>query len=137
MGDRAGLAALAGQFFKFGIVGTIGFLVDWGVLEAATGLLDFGPYGGRVLSFLAAATVTWALNRAFTFRGAGGGPAHRQYAVFVLAMVAGFAVNYGTYSLCIAWLPLFREHLGLAVAAGSIAGLGINFVSSKWLVFRG
>ena len=58
---------LAREFLSFAVVGTIGFVVDLGVLYVVAPTL--GWYGGRVLSFLAAASVTWALNRRFTFAG--------------------------------------------------------------------
>lgn len=47
-------AALArrslGQFLRFGLVGTAGFVVDAAALTAATAL-GLGPYGGRVVSY--------------------------------------------------------------------------------------
>ena len=57
------------QFLRFGVVGTVGFLVDAAVLLGMLAL-GLGPYGGRVLSYLAAASTTFALNRAWTFRTA-------------------------------------------------------------------
>ena len=57
------------QFLRFGVVGVIGFVVDAGTLAILLNLgLGLGLYGGRVVSFLLAMTVTWALNRRFTFR---------------------------------------------------------------------
>src|SRR6476469_6404288 len=60
---------VAVELLRFGIVGVAGFVVDAAVLTAAIAL-GLGPWLGRVLSYLAAATATFALNRAWTFRGA-------------------------------------------------------------------
>jgi len=124
------------QFFRFGVVGTIGFVVDTAVLYAGLAL-GLGLYGGRVLSYLAAATTTWALNRAWTFRGQGSGPALQQWAIFLLVCLVGFAFNYGTYALLVATVPLVAQHPVLGVAAGSLAGMIGNFLLSRRFVFGG
>jgi len=128
-------ARLALQFLQFGMVGTIGFVVDTAVLYAGLAL-GLGLYGGRALSYVAAATTTWALNRAWTFRAADRTPAARQWAVFVLVNLLGFACNYGTYAVLVASLPVVAAHPVLGVAAGSLAGMVGNFVLSRRYVFR-
>jgi putative flippase GtrA len=122
------------QFLRFGVVGTLGFAVDSLVLLAMLGL-GLGPYAGRVVSYLAAATTTWAANRAWTFRGSGTTPAGRQWGRFVLLNLVGFALNYGTYAALIASWPLAAAHPVLAVAAGSLAGMFANFALSRRYVF--
>ena len=126
--------ALAGQMLRFGVVGALGFVVDSAVLLAAMAA-GAGPYGGRVLSYLAAASTTWAVNRAWTFRGAGGGPAHRQWARFLVVNLFGFAMNYGTYALLVTTVPLVAGHPVLGVAAGALVGMTGNFVLSRRFVF--
>lgn len=124
------------QFLRFGVVGTVGFVVDTAVLYAglAAGL---GLYGGRALSYLVAASTTWALNRAWTFRGQGEGPAMRQWALFVVLNLVGFAFNYGTYAALVASVALVAQHPVIGVAAGSLAGMMGNFLLSRRFVFGG
>jgi len=125
------------QFLRFGVVGTVGFLVDSAVLLSMMAL-GLGPYGGRVVSYLAAASTTFALNRAWTFRDAGRErPVATQWGRFILVNLVGFAANYGTYAALIATSSLVAENLVLGVAAGSIAGMFINFGLSRRFVFRG
>lgn len=126
--------ALLAEFLRFGVVGTAGFVVDTAVLYGALSA-GAGLYAGRVVSYLAAATATWALNRAWTFRSAGRGAAGRQWALFLLVNLVGFAVNYTTYALLVANLPLVAAHPVLGVAAGSLAGMTGNFVLSRRFVF--
>jgi putative flippase GtrA len=126
---------LALEFLRFGVVGTIGFVVDTAVLYAGLAL-GLGLYGGRAVSYLVAATTNWALNRLWTFRGRGDGPAHRQWALFLVVNLVGFAMNYGTYAALIALVPVVAAHPVLGVAAGAIAGMFGNFVLSRRLVFR-
>jgi putative flippase GtrA len=131
--------ALLAQFLRFGATGTLGFVVDTAVLYAAIAA-GAGLYGGRCISYVAAATTTWAVNRAWTFREAGR-PAGRtglgrQWALFLLVNLSGFAVNYGTYALLVSKLPVAAAHPVLAVAAGALAGMTGNFLLSRRLVFR-
>lgn len=124
------------EVFRFGVVGVAGFLVDAGVLLAALAL-GLGPWAGRVVSYLAAVTATFALNRAWTFAGrAPAAPVGAQWARFATVNLAGFALNYATYAALIAAVPLVARYPVLGVAAGSIAGMGANFALSRRFVFR-
>lgn len=123
------------EFMRFGVVGTIGFVVDTAVLYGGLAL-GLGLYGGRAVSYLAAATTTWALNRLWTFRGRGDGPVHQQWALFLLVNLVGFAINYGTYAALIEFVPMVAALPVLGVAAGALAGMFGNFVLSRQLVFR-
>mgnify|MGYP001765426417 CR=1 FL=1 len=128
-------AALAQEFLRFGVVGTIGFLVDTAVLYGAI-WLGAGLYLGRAISYVSAASTTWALNRAWTFRGRGSGPVHHQWALFVVVNLGGFTLNYGTYAAMVATMPFVAANPIIGVAAGSIAGMFANFFLSRGLVFR-
>jgi putative flippase GtrA len=122
------------EFLFFAIVGTVGFGVDLGVLYLVAPLL--GWYGARVVSFIAAATTTWALNRHYTFTARESGSSLlREYAHYLLTMLAGALVNYTVYVLTLHWLsgPLAPV---VGVALGSCAGLAVNFLSARFLVFK-
>lgn len=124
------------QFLRFGVVGTAGFVMDAAVLLGMLAL-GTGPYAGRVVSYLAAASLTFALNRAWTFRAAARAPVARQWGRFVALNLLGFAANYGTYAALLAASPLVAAQPVLGVAAGSIAGMFINFAVSRRFVFKG
>jgi putative flippase GtrA len=128
---------VAGQILRFGIVGGIGFLVDAGLLHVML-KLGLGYYGGRLVSFLAAATATWILNRSFTFRRESPPAAHPagEWLAYLGLMVIGGVVNYGTYAAAIELSEPVRRYPVLGVALGSIAGMAINFWTSKTLVFE-
>src|SRR5579872_1255621 len=70
------------QFLMFGVVGAAGFIVDTGIVYALR--YQLGLYGAGAVSYCAAATVTWLLNRVWTFRGQGSGTIHAQWARFLL-----------------------------------------------------
>ncbi len=123
------------RFFKFGIVGTLGFVVDSAVLLFGTDILGLDPYSARIISYVVAASTTWAGNRFFTFQDRPKAPAGRQWSLFVAVCAIGFAINYGTYVLLLNTMPIVREFPVWGVAAGAIAGMFFNFVASSRFVF--
>jgi putative flippase GtrA len=134
--EKPRMRKMIGQFLRFGVVGTLGFVVDAAVLMGMLAL-GLGPYGGRVISYLAAASTTYALNRVWTFHTAPrDAPLVAHWMRFLLLNLVGFAANYGTYAALIATLPVVAEHPVLGVAAGSVAGMFINFGLSRRFVFQ-
>ena len=123
------------QFLRFCAVGTLGFFVDAGVLQALVAGLDANPYAARVASFLAAASATWWLNRRFTF-GVQRVATHAEWMRYVSLMVLGAVVNYGAFAIAITWWGLARAQPWIGVAIGSVAGLGVNFATSRLLLAR-
>lgn len=125
---------LGREFLTFGAVGVAGLAVDVAVLYLLAPWL--GWYVARALSFVAAATTTWALNRRYTFTTRHAGtPLAREYLRYLLTMLGGAAVNYGVYVVTLHWLAgPWAPALG--VALGSCAGLALNFLSARHLVFR-
>lgn len=117
----------------FGLAGVVGLAVDVGVLTLLHQTL--GVFAARIVSFIAAATTTWLLNRklAFANRSAAVG-LWVEYVRYMGLMLGGGLVNYAMYSL-LAW-QFSRQSLWLAlyVAIGSLAGMIVNyFGASRWL----
>jgi putative flippase GtrA len=122
------------QFLRFGIVGTAGFVID--TITVYSLRYSLGLYGAGIAGFVTAASGNWILNRIWTFRGLGSGPAHRQWAMFMVANLAGFVLNRGTYALLITFVAVAARQPVIAIAAGAVAGLFVNFSVSRRLVFR-
>jgi putative flippase GtrA len=125
----SGLAAFA----RFCAVGVVGFVVDAGVTLMLTQTAGWQPLPGRILAFAFAATVTWTLNRRFTFRSEKGAA---TWAPYVLLTGVGAGINVGTY---MAWLWLAGESapsILTGVALGSILALGFNFFVSRAIFTR-
>jgi putative flippase GtrA len=114
------------RLIRFSLVGAAGFAVDAIVLVALAPL--FGPYIGRLLSFLCAVLTTWLLNRQFTFADRSRPQRmHAGVGLYLLSMAAGGLVNLGVYTILVRAFALSDMLLPLAVAAGSVAGLAVNF----------
>lgn len=123
------------RFFSFGLVGTIGFLVDFGVLYVLKSVIDV--YCSRIISFLTAALITWVLNKVITFRDRQSGRhGLREVVGYIIVMLIGGGFNYLIFVLLMLWVPLVSANPVLGVAAGSLAGMGFNYFSSGKLIFR-
>lgn len=121
----------------FAIGGVFGLLVDAGTVQALVGWGDWNPYLARVLSFLLAATVTWAWNRRHTFahRASGRSPV-AEWLHWMALMGVGACVNYAVYAaLLLSFEPLTRWP-ALAAAAGSAVAALVNFSTARGVLFR-
>ncbi len=125
---------LLAQFVRFGVVGVVGLIVDTATVYGLRHAL--GLYGAGAVAYLTAASGNWVLNRTWTFRGQGSGPAHRQWAKFMVANLAGFVLNRGTYALLVTFVAAAADQPVIATSAGAVAGLFVNFTLSRRLVFR-
>jgi putative flippase GtrA len=120
-------------FLRFCVVGVIGLGVDLAVLYALAWAM--GWYAARVLSFIAAATATWWLNRRFTFQADASASVWQQYLRYMVSMLGGAVLNYAAYMATLHWIHVPGQ-AALGVALGSCAGLTSNYLSARHLVFK-
>ena len=87
------------RLLRFAFVGVIAAVVDMAVVETMIRVVGLDPYSARVISYLAAATTAWALNRRLTFADRDGGGLLSQWARYLGTNLAGAALNYAVYAL--------------------------------------
>lgn len=120
---------------RFGVVGVIGFAVDACILQLLVSMARWSPYSARIISFGLAVTVTFILNRAWTFR-------HRQvkstrtaYARYFLIQSIGALINLAVFYVCIFLLPALHRWPVIALAVGSGVAMFFNFAATRRHVF--
>jgi len=134
--SRAGRAAAeASRFVRFGFVGVAAFGVDAATLFVAIEAAGTSPYTGRAISFLAAATAAWALNRRFTFPEAEGHPV-LEWGRYLASNSGGALLNLGTYTALVAGSDVFYRHPVAAAGLGALSGMIVNFLAARRFVFR-
>jgi putative flippase GtrA len=136
MAQIAARRPLLTQFVQFGVVGTAGFVVDNAFVYTAHFVFGLGLILAGILSFFVAGSSNWFLNRIWTFKGASRGRIHYEWLRYLASNAAGFVLNRGVYVALIATSTQCNLHPVLALAAGSISGLGVNFMMSRRVVFR-
>jgi putative flippase GtrA len=130
--------ALISQGVRFGLAGVVGLLVNIAVVYLARLWVNLTL--SAALAFLVAATVTWQLNRNFTFRPrpgeapAGAGLA-RQWLAYMAANALGGVLYVAIFSLLTGYVPVCRQVPALAVCAGAGLTMVVNFYLSKRVVF--
>ena len=125
----------ARQFFKFGVVGVVGFIVDTVMLYFGIGVLGFGRVAAGLFSFPFAVTATWIGNRVFTFACAAPMPAMRQLTKFAIVCAIGLVFNRGTYSLLVSTIPFVYQYPVIGLLGGTAAGMFFNFFAARKHVF--
>lgn len=127
---------LGGQAWRFAVSGVLGLGVDTAVLYALMALgLPFAL--ARGLSFVAAATFTWAFNRRLTFHtGESCPPSWREWWQYLAAMAVGGVVNYGVSLGAYHGFQTVQAFPVLALALGSAAGMVLNFLSARHVLTR-
>jgi len=82
-------------------------------------------------------TGTWLCNRLWTFRHLVSSHAwFVQWWRFLIANLGGFVINRGVYALLVTFVDVAAREPVIAVFAGALAGMTLNFNLSRKLVFR-
>lgn len=81
------------RFFKFAVVGTIGALVDFGVMNALTHFLDLALVYAGTISFTCAVISNFIWNRFWTYPESRSRPLLNQLGMFFIVNTAGVAIR--------------------------------------------
>lgn len=124
------------QFTRFTIVGAVGFFVDgltllW-LLE-----INWALFPARMASFACAVSVTWYLNRIWTFNQSRvvTSTVVQQYGYYLTVQVIGAGINIGTFFVVIYWFPITGSQPLIPLALGSLVAMGFNYVLAKKVVY--
>jgi putative flippase GtrA len=122
-------AELIHELARFGLVGTIGAVLDLGGAAMLHGSAGFGPLLAKTISTVVATTFAYAGNRMWTFRHRANAGLAREYLIF-------FALN--AAALVIALLVIgFTEyplgmHSQLAYNVAQVTGTAIGTLFRYW-----
>ena len=120
------------QFVKFALVGVINTLTSTSVYLLATRSFGWHPLSANALAFVVAVTVSYVLNKRWTFRD----PRrdyHRQYVQFFTVSTIGFSLSEG-----IIWLvhSVMGIHDLVAFGTAVVIVLFWNFTANRLWTFR-
>ena len=82
------------RFLKFSVVGTIGFVIDFGVFNLLTSYIGMASIPASGLSFIAAVTNNFVLNRYWTYPDSRSKPVSRQAIQFAIVSVLGIGIRF-------------------------------------------
>jgi putative flippase GtrA len=124
------------EVITFGVIGTIGFLVDGGLLTLLNSFLNLDLLTSRLCSFSGAVTVTWYLNRNYTFPDQTDDHALHEWTRYAALNGLGALLNLAIFF----WLIFEFSALTIVplvpLAIASLVAMAFNFLVSKYIAFR-
>jgi len=81
------------RFIKFSVVGALGAVIDFGLLNLLVQLLGFPKVLANACSFTAAVISNFIWNRLWVYPETRGDPLRKQFAQFFLINVVGLGIN--------------------------------------------
>jgi len=138
------------RFARFLVVGAIGAVVDFGTFNLMSGLLKVHAVVASVISFTAAVTSNFTLNRHWTYPDSRSKPVARQWIQFAIVNLVGLFVRTPLFAYLRApWarlaermpsgvLPFTAEQLGNNLALACAVGVVLiwNFVANRFWTYN-
>ena len=88
-----GMKQLIEQFLKFGVVGTIAFLIDYGVLMLLSQAFGMDAVLSASISFVVSVVFNYVASMRFVFTRRDDLSRRREFIIFVVLSVIGLGVN--------------------------------------------
>ena len=124
------------QAGRFAVVGAIGFLVDGGILTLLHSLFDFSLLHARLVSFSAAVSVTWYLNRQHTFFESKDVQAVHEWSRYAVVNGIGAGLNLGIFLWLVHRFNVLASWPIVPLAMAASVALIFNFFASRHFAFR-
>lgn len=130
------------KFVRFGMVGALGFVIDFSVTWVMLSIFGLFEYVANAIGFTVAASSNYALNRHWTWRSKN--PNVRiEFLKFLMVSLAGLGINSFVIFLCLLPGELSFEVAGLTIDNFWVAKLvatGVvmiwNFLVNNYFTFR-
>jgi len=134
------------RFFKFALVGTLGAVIDFGVMNLLSHFVDMDLVYAGTISFICAVISNFVWNRIWTYPESRSRPLLNQLGMFFLVNLAGIAIRVpilhyleppllrffeGIFHTSYNSVEFYAKNLTLAVAVG-IVMLWNFFVNRYW-----
>ena len=119
---------LLAQFMKFGVVGVIAFVIDYGLLALLTELFGINYLVSATISFTASVVFNYVASMRYVFTHKEGMSRRREFVIFVVLSVIGLLINNG----CMwAGVELLGVHYLLTKIVATAIVMSWNFVTRK------
>jgi putative flippase GtrA len=144
------------RFLKFCVVGTLGAVIDFGVLNLLVQLAGFSKVVANTCSFTAAVISNFIWNRLWVYPETRGEPMRKQFAQFFVVNLAGLIINTVIFYAADRWflgeagllagpagalaLAIGMEHFDLAYNGAKVIATAVvlfwNFFINRLWTFR-
>ena len=121
---------------RFALIGGAGFVVDGGILTLLNSLAGMGLAASRFWSFGAAVTLTWLLNRRYTFAERRSTARVAEWTRYALVNAVGALLNLGIFLVLVYRSAFFARFPLIPLAIAASVALVFNFTASRQVAFR-
>ena len=128
--------SISREVIAFGAIGTIGFLVDGGLLTLLNGFFNLDLLTSRLCSFSAAVTVTWYLNRNYTFPDQRDEQTLHEWTRYAALNGLGALLNLAIFFWLIFEFTALAAVPIVPLAIASLVAMAFNFLVSKYIAFK-
>ena len=87
------MKGLIEQFLKFGVVGTIAFLIDYGVLMLLSQVIGMDPVISASISFVVSVVFNYVASMHYVFTRRDDISRRREFTIFVILSAIGLVIN--------------------------------------------
>jgi putative flippase GtrA len=127
---------LVHELAKFGIVGAINTVIDFGIFNALRAGFDVGPLTSSTIALVIAATSSYLMNRYWTFRHRARSGLGREYLLFFVLNGIGLGIQLSCIAVShylLGFTSLYADNLAKVV--GLLIGTVFRFLTYKRWVF--
>lgn len=128
------MAKIVQQFMKFGVVGVIAFVIDYGLMVFLTEVFGINYLISATISFCVSTVFNYFASMRYVFRHKEGMSRHREFVIFVALSVVGLLLN----NLCMwAGVELLHIHYMITKIGATAIVSVFNFVTRKMFLDAG
>ncbi|GAA3276114.1 MULTISPECIES: GtrA family protein [Dactylosporangium] len=123
--------ALATELFKFGAVGCVNTVVDFILVNA---LLFIGPLKAKIVAVVVATTLSYIMNRQWTYKDRDSGGMRREYILFFALNGVGLLIQEAVLAVAKYGLHFSESNPDdrLAFNIANAAGIGLAMIFRFW-----
>lgn len=122
------------QFLKFGVVGTIAFCIDYGVLMLLSQAFDVDPVLSAAVSFCVSVVFNYMASMRYVFTHRADMSRSREFAVFIVLSAVGLVINEACMAAGVAVLGTSALMVTVTKLFATAVVMVWNFFSrKKWL----
>lgn len=135
------------QILKFGVVGVVAFIVDFGIFSILSNVCHIHYLAANFFGFTVSVVVNYLLSMKYVFSRREDADKRTEFIVFVILSVLGLGLNELIIYMCVdviyaAWTAVQAwVGRGLAKLIGKVIATGIvmiyNFITRKLFIERG
>ncbi len=122
-------AAILHELIKFGLIGALAFVIDFGGTNLLRFVIELGPLTSKTIATVVAATFAYFGNRYWTFRHREQSGVAREYILFFLLNAVGLAISLAVIGFV---TYVLGRHDALSFVIAQIIGLVLGTLFRFW-----